>query len=510
MNYVVTGWWLLFLTAVGLVAGSFLNVIVYRLPRDQSLRSPLWSACPFCRHRIRWYDNLPVLSFLVLGGRCRDCRAPISNRYAIIELAMGFVVLMLLDSFMIGGARAGLGSQFGLTDHLEWNWPILLAHVVLFAALLAMSAIDLEHYWVDIRCTNFAVACGFALHALWTPRYSRVGTSDGAAWPRPGDDLAIVSVFALVGLGIVWLWYVFQAEELDENDVDSAEAVAPPPESATRLIGSLPAIADEGQDGRPAEPLSHTARGTIARLSVWLAIIMFVGLLSLLFVEESGEGSVTSYRVRAIVPLLLFFFLIVEQSTVVRESDSEIITAIEEERFTARRMVLGEFAHLLPAIALGGIALVVIADGGELYQRMGSFLHAEVGIRAYQPLAAWQPVYGLATAAAGFVVGGALGWAVRIFFTLLFGKEAFGVGDIHLMAAAGCVVGWQVVVVGFVLTCGLAMLGWMCTLPFKRSRAIPLGPWLALAFLVAVLFYDRILEIERVQLLLDAFHMLTR
>ncbi len=63
-----TIWWLLFWTAVGLCLGSFLNVVTYRIPRNQSLRAPLWSACPHCRKRIRWYDNVPVISFILLGG----------------------------------------------------------------------------------------------------------------------------------------------------------------------------------------------------------------------------------------------------------------------------------------------------------------------------------------------------------------------------------------------------------------------------------------------------------
>ena len=144
-----TIWWLLFWTAAGLCVGSFLNVVTYRIPRNQSLRAPLWSACPHCRKRIRWYDNVPVISFILLGGRCRDCGVPIATRYLVIEVAMALITLMLLDAFFVGQVREGLsGSRFGLTDRLSYDWPIYLAHVILFACLLAMSTIDLEHYWV--------------------------------------------------------------------------------------------------------------------------------------------------------------------------------------------------------------------------------------------------------------------------------------------------------------------------------------------------------------------------
>lgn len=83
----IAGWMLvLWMTLIGAAVGSFLNVVVYRLPRGMSLIEPP-SHCPTCRRRIRWYDNVPVLSWLVLRGRCRDCRAKISLRYPLVEAA---------------------------------------------------------------------------------------------------------------------------------------------------------------------------------------------------------------------------------------------------------------------------------------------------------------------------------------------------------------------------------------------------------------------------------------
>ena len=175
--------------------------------------SPLWSFCPHCRYRLCWYDNLPVVSFILLRGRCRSCGIPIATRYIVVELAMALVVLMLLDAFFIGHARAGVSdSPFGLTDRLSLDWPILAAHVVLFACLLPMSVIDLEHYWVDVRFTNLATIAGFVLHALWTPRHS-------AEWIRPSDTTAVMSVFAVVSLGIIWLVRVCRVDaDPDESE----------------------------------------------------------------------------------------------------------------------------------------------------------------------------------------------------------------------------------------------------------------------------------------------------
>jgi leader peptidase (prepilin peptidase)/N-methyltransferase len=86
---------LLFASAIflfGLAFGSFLNVCIYRLPRDLSVVSPR-SACPQCKHPIAFYDNIPVLSWLILGGRCRGCKARISPRYLLIELLTGVLFL---------------------------------------------------------------------------------------------------------------------------------------------------------------------------------------------------------------------------------------------------------------------------------------------------------------------------------------------------------------------------------------------------------------------------------
>src|SRR5690554_1442247 len=73
---------------LGLLVGSFLNVVIWRVPRGESIVRPP-SSCPACGHEIRWFDNVPVVSWLVLRARCRDCGAKISGRYPAVELAAG-------------------------------------------------------------------------------------------------------------------------------------------------------------------------------------------------------------------------------------------------------------------------------------------------------------------------------------------------------------------------------------------------------------------------------------
>ena len=463
-----TVWWLFFWTATGLCIGSFLNAVIYRLPRDRSLRDPLWSFCPHCEHRIRWYDNLPVLSFILLGGRCRDCREPIATRYVVVEIGMALVALVLLDAFFVGHVRAGFSeSVFGIGDRLATDWPMYIAHLVLFACLISMSAIDLEHYWVDIRVTHFATLVGLLMHILWTPDHSRIEAI------RPFDTTAVVSVGALVGLTVVWLIRYCHSE----NDADDLGDSSP-------------------EFGLPDEPQELTEAPAVApshsRASGWVAGLVLIALIVAVFLAETQSKTVGHWA-RALIPMAFLFMLIVRESTVARDADAEIVQTLEDERGTARNAVLSEFGMLVPAIVLALAGWWAMRSSGVLAASVHSSLDGGVRIWDLALLRHWSPLLGFATAATGFVIGGALGWVIRIVFTLVFGKEAFGTGDIHLMAAAGCVAGWPVVVLGFFLTCGLALLGWVLALPFKRSRALPLGPWLSLSFLIVVVFYDVIL-----------------
>ncbi len=477
---IVTLWWLFFWTAIGLCVGSFLNVVIYRLPREQSLTDPFWSACPYCRHRIQWYDNIPLLSFILLRGRCRYCLAPIATRYFVIEAAMALIVLLLVDAFFIAGMRGGISdSPVGLSEQLAYDWPILVAHIILFACALASAAFDVEHYWVDVRIVNVATISGFVFHTLWTPRHSQY-------WLRPDDSTAVVAILALCGVVLVWAVMICQPlydKELEEDQ--------PPDELQDELLpldssNNDSLLTSPSQRDRPRIPLFPKSRAF-----AWLA--GGVLLLSLAGIGADRQGSeLLPFWLRAALPLTFFLLLILREGTVNRESDVAIVEELETERHGARRMVMEELLYLLPAIVLGAIGVWIMAGGGSLAVHISGSLHDQIHIRGLSMLRSWSPWQGFATAATGYIVAGAIGWAIRIGFTLLFGKEAFGVGDIHLMAAVGCVAGWPVVVVGFALTSALALLGFVLLLPFKRSRAIPLVPWLSISFLITVVFYDKI------------------
>lgn len=127
--------------ALGAVVGSFLNVVAIRLPRGESLVRP-GSRCPACGAPIAWFDNIPVLSFVWLRGRCRACRSAISWQYPLVEVATAAL-------FALAAWRAG--------PRLE----VLLPSWALLAALVAVTAIDLAHQVIPDAITLPGIGAGF-------------------------------------------------------------------------------------------------------------------------------------------------------------------------------------------------------------------------------------------------------------------------------------------------------------------------------------------------------------
>ena len=176
--------------AVGAAVGSFLNVVVARLPAGESVVHPR-SRCPGCRTPIAWYDNLPVVSWILLRGRCRKCRNRISFRYPLVET--------------LGGAAALVAvSRHGLS-------LAALAEFAFAATLLTLSFIDLDTWLLPHVITVPLLAVGLALSALHlTAAPSLLSSAGGAAagWL----SFAAVSVIGekvmkkeALGFGDVWL-----------------------------------------------------------------------------------------------------------------------------------------------------------------------------------------------------------------------------------------------------------------------------------------------------------------
>ena len=163
-------WWtqpfvMLYIFVFGAAVGSFLNVVIYRLPREKSLVRPR-SACPACGALIRWFDNIPVLSWLALRGRCRSCGAPISVRYPLVEVAAG---------------------AFAVLAVWRWGFSLTAAEVVVFAWIsLVLGLIDLDFQILPDVLTYPSILLG--LTASWFGGYtwwldSVLGAVIGAALP---------------------------------------------------------------------------------------------------------------------------------------------------------------------------------------------------------------------------------------------------------------------------------------------------------------------------------------
>ncbi len=495
--------------------GSFLNVVVYRIPAGLSIWTPRWSFCPACEAPIPWYDNLPLISYLRLGGRARCCGTPISLRYPVIEVATAVIVLLLLDAFFVDRVRTGLcETAIGLSWRLAEDWPVFLAHVVLFACLLAMSAIDIEHYWIDTVFASVAVVAGCVLHMLWTPSHSLAGATPSGGWIRPFDVTAVTCLAASAGLlaaaGVRWRLDRRLGERDDEQVPQALPGGAtgddpggvtddPASDAASALTGetgSAPPPSAEPEDSDEAETSPDAVARPTARRAIgaWCLTLMLAGMIVAIARAAMSDAGGSPHTLRLTLPLAGLFGLIVIAGMVERPSDRAIVEAIESERVQARVTALRELGWLMPAILLAGAALSACEWSPAVQRWTSDLLH-------WRPAASWnwQPVFGLATAATGFAVAAGIGWAIRIGATLIYGKEAFGDGDIHVMAAAGCVAGWPVVLLGFILTCVIALAGWVISLPFKRTRAIPLVPWLSLSFLVVAVFYESATQMAPVQ-----------
>jgi leader peptidase (prepilin peptidase)/N-methyltransferase len=182
---------------IGACFGSFLNVVIYRLPLGQSLVSP-GSRCPKCGYQLRPWDNVPVFSWILLGGRCRKCRAPISAQYPIVE-----IVTALLFALVMWQTPAG---------------PQLISRLILAAALVALFGIDLEHQILPNVITLPGIAVGLMFSLIAPPGWldALIGTVLGAGllygiaaayyYVRREEGLGMgdVKMLAMIGAFLGW------------------------------------------------------------------------------------------------------------------------------------------------------------------------------------------------------------------------------------------------------------------------------------------------------------------
>lgn len=208
--------WLGFALVLGAVVGSFLNVVILRLPReDVSIAYPA-SHCPRCRHPLSWWENIPLLSYLVLRRRCRSCRASISWMYPLVEAAMAVFSAVLFLQY-------GLSVEYGRL-------------FVFFAALLVIIFIDIHHQIIPDRISLPGIVLGvatspFSEQVTW--QQSSLGLLLGGgvlylvAWTyltlakRDGMGGGDIKLLAMIGAFLGWqsLLYVVFASSLSGSIV---------------------------------------------------------------------------------------------------------------------------------------------------------------------------------------------------------------------------------------------------------------------------------------------------
>ncbi|MFZ2146002.1 MAG: prepilin peptidase [Sedimentisphaerales bacterium] len=384
--------WFVFIFAFGCCIGSFLNVVIYRLPRDKSLVTPP-SACPACGKHIRFYDNIPLVSWLLLGRKCRYCKAPISTRYFIIELLTGLVFLGLFILYFQVNLRDGLRSFVG------GGWFIYLLHIIMLGAFIAASAIDLEYWIIPLSICWLVTAVGF------------IGSAVGIFIIDP----ALLRAYSLLP-------------------------------SASANTGAL-------------------AVGATVGLAISL-VLLASGLVKRSYESDASENE-----------------KVIEQ----KNSEEKINRHNNEEESAEPDGISNGFNHRLEACKeIIFLLPIIVCSAGLLWiVREVTIVGAWWDVFSQHPVVA-----GLLGSLWGYFVGCGIVWGTRIFGTLAFGKEAMGLGDVHLMGAAGAVIGPLYVFMAFFVApfFGLTWAGFQMF--FKKIRQIPYGPFLSLGVFVVMILHD--------------------
>jgi len=428
--------WTLFIFAFGACVGSLVNVLVYRLPLGLSVVTPP-SRCPACNTPLTFRENIPILGWLILRGRCRYCSVKISPEYPIVEAvtAVLFAALFLAfyvlpgNAYGLSGSIAiqGLGPDWAASG-LAMTWPTLAVLLILTGSLVAMTIVDAKTFTIPLVLTWVPAIVGLVGHvghAVWIQVTRGRLPTHAPEWNWTIATAVGPNAWWVVGGGIGGMVGLLVANVLLSRG----------------LIRRSFADYDEWEKQHQA-----AAGGTMP--------------------EPASEGEATP--------------------TPAAEANTPDIWVQYPH---ARREMMKEVVFVAPVVALAFL-------GGALASRwMGPATYdPATGLLALEnPPSLWLSVLG--GVLVGYLVGGGVVWTTRIAGSLGFGKEAMGLGDVHLMAAVGACVGWIDAVLAFFLAAFVGVL-WAvlgAVVGGKVKRSMPYGPFLAVATLV-VLFCKPLIE----------------
>lgn len=428
--------------AFGACIGSLLNVLVYRIPRGLDFVTPS-SRCPSCDTKLTWRENIPIFGWLALAGRCRFCKSKISAEYPLVEL---FVALLWVALCMV--CYADPDTRVGAvmtTMQPEWarsgfaqTWPIFGVLLTLMSCLVAMTLVDAKTFTIPPILTNVPTVVGLVVHVGWAIVLSAQGrdglhaTAPGQAWSVWTPGGSAITSWMMVGAAIGGVVGLVLANVLLMRGL------------IARSFGDYDAWAAEhaaqqsqaAQADDPAQPEATSATTS----------------------QDQDHGE---------------------------QSPTDMWVAYPH----ARREMLREMLFIGFPIAFALVGAVVASKlvGPGIPNPNTLALEAQADI----PL--WLRV--LAGVLLGYLIGGGVVWFMRILGTLAFGKEALGLGDVHMMAAVGACLGWIDPVLAFFGAAFLGM-GWFgisMVLKGAGKKVMPFGPFLAMGT-VLVFFAKPLLE----------------
>jgi leader peptidase (prepilin peptidase)/N-methyltransferase len=438
--------WLAFFFALGACVGSFLNVVIWRLPhRGQEVMylgkkgklTLSWppSHCPVCDAPIKIYDNVPILGWLWLGGKCRGCKTPIAIRYPLVELATGVLFVALFLAYFVAGWNPAI-------IDLRADWPIFVLHLIFIAVLLAASAIDADWYIIPLSLPALLAAL-----ALLAAPFVR-----NAAFPAIDANLPFgrAALGGVIGLLI--------ADALLQTKVIKQSFALPDSDTPPQISG------DKIETPTEQEKVAPPPRFSKLRLSA-IAAILIVAAMGLAW-------PLFGARIGAVVLLaggiLLFLLGVLPRDAGTIDVTDEVAAEIAAPAHP-RLEILHELLFILfPVAAAAACAAIPF--------HLPSFFNRPLGV------------------ALGFLAGGGIVWLVRILGTLLFNKEAMGLGDVHLMAGVGAITGAKLAILAFFLAPFLGILWVIVLLSMKKPNILPYGPWLSIASIATLIIGDPLLN----------------